>query len=137
MIVGFDPGKEKCGVAIMGVNGELHYHEVVLATEAIASLQSLCQKYPIELMVMGDQTTSKRWKQQLMENFPSLSIVQVDERYSSLEARERYWQMYPPQGFTRLIPQGMRTPPRPVDDIVAIVLIERYLNRSRMGGTTV
>lgn len=137
MIVGFDPGKEKCGVAVMGVNGQLHYHEVVLATEAIASLQSLCQKYPIELMVMGDQTTSKRWKQQLRESFPSLSIVQVDERYSSLEARERYWQMYPPQGLTRLIPQGMRTPPRPVDDIVAIVLIERYLNKSRMGGTSV
>jgi hypothetical protein len=53
----------------------------------------------------------------------------VDERYSSLEARNRYWQMYPPRGLTRLLPEGMRTPPRPVDDIVAIVLIERYLER--------
>jgi hypothetical protein len=38
--------------------------------------------------------------------------------------------MYPPAGLSRLIPQGMRVPPRPVDDIVAIVLIERYLNKS-------
>jgi phosphate uptake regulator len=29
----------------------------------------------------------------------------------------------------RLIPQGMRTPPRSLDDIVAILLIERYLER--------
>ncbi|HBB34174.1 MAG TPA: resolvase, partial [Cyanobacteria bacterium UBA9273] len=41
--------------------------------------------------------------------------------------RDRYWQMYPPKGLQRLIPKGMRQPPRPVDDIVAILLIERYL----------
>lgn len=130
MILGFDPGKDKCGVAVMETNRQLYYHNVVLSESAIASLQSLCQQYVIELIVMGDQTTSKSWKQRLIENFPSLQIVQVDERYSSLEARERYWQMYPPQGLTRLIPPGMRTPPRPVDDIVAIVLIERYLNKN-------
>ncbi len=129
MILGFDPGRDKCGIAVMGTDGQLCTHQVVLAAEAIATLQSLCQQYPIELMVMGDQTTSKSWKQKLMANFPLLKIVQVDERYSSLEARDRYWQMYPPKGLTRLIPQGMRTPPTPVDDIVAIVLIERYLNK--------
>ncbi|MDE5111236.1 MAG: resolvase, partial [Trichodesmium sp. St7_bin2_1] len=51
--------------------------------------------------------------------------------YSSLEARERYWQIYPPRGFVRLIPPGMRIPPKPIDDIVAIILIERYLNISQ------
>ncbi|HEY9806770.1 MAG TPA: hypothetical protein V6D04_09380, partial [Candidatus Obscuribacterales bacterium] len=58
-----------------------------------------------------------------------LRVVLVDERYSSLEARDRYWKMYPPKGLYRLIPQGMRTPPRSLDDIVAILLIERYLER--------
>ena len=78
---------------------------------------------------MGNQTTAKRWQQQLLQELPStLSIVMVDERYTSLEARDRYWQMYPPTGFSRLVPQGLREPPRPVDDIVAIILIERYLS---------
>jgi RNase H-fold protein (predicted Holliday junction resolvase) len=78
---------------------------------------------------MGNQTTSKTWKQKLLEALPeSVKIIQIDERYSTLEARDRYWQMYPPQGLTRLIPQGMLTPPRPIDDIVAIILIERYLS---------
>lgn len=130
MIVGFDPGRDKCGLAVMGSDGQLHYHQVVLAEDAIATLQSLDREFSIHLLVMGDQTTSKKWKQQITESLPSLRIEQVDERYSSLEARERYWQMYPPQGLTRFIPEGMRTPPRPVDDIVAIVLIERYLNRN-------
>ena len=128
-ILGFDPGRDKCGLAVMGLDRRLHYHQVVPANEAIATIQALRQKFPISLLVMGDQTTAKRWKQQLSQHLPPLSIVMVDERYSSLEARDRYWQMYPPKGLTRLLPRSLRTPPRPWDDIVAIVLIERYLER--------
>jgi RNase H-fold protein (predicted Holliday junction resolvase) len=130
MILGFDPGKDKCGVAVMGVDRQLHYHEVILAENAIASIEELRQRFPISLLVMGDQTTSKRWKQKLQDELSEvINIILIDERYSTLEARDRYWQMYPPTGLTKLLPQGMRQPPRPIDDIVAILLIERYLNR--------
>ena len=132
MILGFDPGRDKCGVAVMGLDGQVAYHRVVLAEDAIATLVSLCSQFPIELIVMGDQTTSATWKQRISATLSAVKIVQVDERYSSLEARDRFWEMYPPQGFNRLIPQGMRTPPRPVDDIVAIVLIERYLSKENV-----
>ena len=132
MILGFDPGKDKCGVAVMGTDNNISYHQVVPSETAISTIQSLCEQFPIDLLVMGDQTTSKKWKQQLTQSLsPSIVITQIDERYSSLEAKERYWQMYPATGLNRLIPLGMRTPPRPVDDIVAIVLIERYLNQTR------
>ncbi|XZN88806.1 MAG: pre-16S rRNA-processing nuclease YqgF [Microcoleus sp.] len=131
MILGFDPGKDKCGVAVMGTDNNISYHQVVPSESAISTIQSLCEQFPIDLLVMGDQTTSKKWKQQLTQSLsPSIVITQIDERYSSLEAKERYWQMYPATGLNRLIPLGMRTPPRPVDDIVAIVLIERYLNQT-------
>jgi RNase H-fold protein (predicted Holliday junction resolvase) len=131
MILGFDPGKDKCGVAVMSRDKNVCYHQVVPSDAAVSTIQSLCKQFPIEFLVMGDQTTSKSWKQKLTQSLsPSINVVQVDERYSSLEARDRYWEMYPPTGLSRLIPQGMRTPPRPVDDIVAIVLIERYLNKS-------
>jgi RNase H-fold protein (predicted Holliday junction resolvase) len=130
MILGFDPGKDKCGVAVMGVDRQLHYHEVILSENAIASIEELRQRFPISLLVMGDQTTSKRWKQKLQDELSeAINIILIDERYSTLEARDRYWQMYPPKGLTKLLPQGMRQPPRPIDDIVAILLIERYLSR--------
>ncbi len=129
-ILGFDPGRDKCGVAVIGLDRQLHYHEVVPAAEAIAKLVKLLQKFPISLLVMGDQTTSKQWKKQLQEELPEqINIVLVDERNSTLEARDRYWEMYPPKGLTKLLPPGMRQPPRPIDDIVAILLIERYLAR--------
>ena len=124
VILGFDPGRDKCGVAVIR-DGQLLNHQVVVSERAIATVKSLCQQYSVELIVMGNQTTAKSWRQKLDEL--RLPIVMVDERNSSLEARDRYWQMYPPQGLQRLIPQGMRLPPRPIDDIVAILLIERYL----------
>ena len=128
MILGFDPGRDKCGVAVMEKNRHIHFHQVVESAKAIATIEQLCQQFPIELIVMGNQTTAKSWQQQIKSNLSlSIPIIMVDERNSSLEARDRYWQMYPPQGLRKLIPQGMRLPPRPVDDIVAILLIERYL----------
>jgi RNase H-fold protein (predicted Holliday junction resolvase) len=130
MILGFDPGRDKCGLAVLGLDRRLHYHEVISASEVVSTIIALRKKYPISILVMGDQTTAKHWKQRLSQELQEpLNIVLVDERYTSLEARDRYWQMYPPKGLVKLLPQGMRQPPRPIDDIVAILLIERYLNR--------
>lgn len=129
-ILGFDPGRDKCGLAVMGLDRKLYYHQVVLATDAIAAIKRLRQQFPISLVVIGDQTTAKNWKQKLKQELAEPpSIVMVDERYTSLEARDRYWQMFPPQGLQQLLPRGLRQPPKPIDDIVAILLIERYLSR--------
>lgn len=129
VILGFDPGRQKCGVAVMGLDRSLYYHEVIMAETAIAAIEGLRQQFPISLAVMGNQTSAQDWKQKFAKVADPLRVILVDERYTSLEARDRYWQMYPPAGLVRLLPQGMRTPPRPVDDIVAILLIERYLER--------
>lgn len=135
VILGFDPGRQKCGVAVMGVDRRIYYHQVISSEETISTIASLRSQFPISLLVMGDQTSSKTWRQKLETDLSEpMRIIIVDERNSSLEARDRYWQMYPPKGLTRLIPEGMRTPPRPIDDIVAILLIERYLGRLVSGG---
>ncbi|MDJ0554254.1 MAG: pre-16S rRNA-processing nuclease YqgF [Microcoleaceae cyanobacterium MO_207.B10] len=128
MILGFDPGRDKCGVALMDENKQLYYHKIVKSSEVETKITELFQNNHIDLVVIGDQTTSNIWQGNLTKIISStVPIISIDERYSSLEARDRYWQIYPAQGFFRLIPQGMRIPPRPVDDIVAIILIERYL----------
>ncbi|ABG51268.1 Resolvase, RNase H-like fold [Trichodesmium erythraeum IMS101] len=129
MILGFDPGRDKCGIAIMDKNRQLHYNQVVDSAKITITITKLSQQFDINLIIIGDQTTSKIWQQNLTEIISEkIPIIKIDERYSSLEARDRYWQINPPQGFVRLIPPGMRIPPKPIDDIVAIILIERYLN---------
>ncbi|MEL6138568.1 MAG: resolvase [Cyanobacteria bacterium J06628_6] len=129
VILGFDPGRYKCGLAIVGVDRTLHCHQVVEAETAVEQVQKLRQDYPISLIVMGDQTGSQLWKQRLANLQDAPSIILVDERNSSLEARDRYWEMFPPKGLGGLIPKELRPIPRPIDDIVAILLIERYLSR--------
>jgi RNase H-fold protein (predicted Holliday junction resolvase) len=127
MYIGFDPGKDKCGLAIVDANQQPIWHQVVASDSVLVQLAELLTAHPIDRLIIGDQTASKQWQAKLQTAFPDLIIVQVDERYSSLEARDRYWQMYPPQGLARLVPRGMQSPPRPIDDIVAILLVERYL----------
>ncbi|MBT9317914.1 RuvC family protein [Leptothoe spongobia] len=129
VILGFDPGRYKCGLAIVGLDRSLCYHEVVLAAKVVDHIESLRQTYPISLIVMGDQTGAQLWKQELSRLNEAPNVILVDERYSSLEARDRYWEMFPPKGLNRLLPQSLRSIPRPIDDIVAILLIERYLNK--------
>jgi RNase H-fold protein (predicted Holliday junction resolvase) len=127
-ILGFDPGKDKCGVALRNKLGKIELHEVIPSNQVISRLRILIEQHEVSLMVMGDQTTSKIWRQKLLNELPtSMSIKLINEYKSSLEARDLYWKMYPAKGLLRLIPEGMRLPPRPIDDLVAIILIERYL----------
>ncbi len=127
MYFGFDPGKDKCGIAIVSSTGEAICHEVVPADQALRTLQDWQQIHKIQILILGDQTGSKAWRSRIADALPDLQILTIDERYSSQEARDRYWQMYPAQGLQKLVPQGMRTPPRAIDDLVAIILVERYL----------
>jgi RNase H-fold protein (predicted Holliday junction resolvase) len=128
--LGFDPGRDKCGIAIMD-DQRLLTHAVIPADQAPITALEWCQKYSVSLVIMGNQTTAKEWQTKLRAVLPpTVAIAFVNERNSTLEARDRYWQMYPPSFFQRLLPQGLRLPPRPIDDLVAILLIERYLGQT-------
>ena len=128
-ILGLDPGRDKCGVAVMR-GRQIIYQQIIDSERAIATIQQLARQYDLNLIVMGNGTTSKDWQKLIESSSIALPVVTVDEKNSTVEARDRYWTMYPPQGLQRLIPSGLRVPPRPVDDIVAILLIERYFARS-------
>lgn len=128
VLLGFDPGRDKCGLALVEGDGEIILREVVNSQRAIFTIKKWCQTYAVEQIIMGDKTTSKQWRDSLQKELPNFSIVMVDESNSTLEARERYWELFPPQGLMRLIPKGMRVPPCPVDDIVAVILVERFQN---------
>jgi RNase H-fold protein (predicted Holliday junction resolvase) len=128
VIIGFDPGRDKCGIAVLDMTGQVLDHQVILAELAIAHLAMLQQKFQVQRIVVGDRTTSQAWQAKICQTLlPLPPISPVDEHKTTLEARDRYWKMFPAQGLSRLLPQGLRQPPRPIDDIVAILLVERYL----------
>ncbi|MCS6942517.1 MAG: pre-16S rRNA-processing nuclease YqgF [Geminocystis sp.] len=133
-VLGFDPGRDKCGLAVLDANSVPLYHQVVSSDEVIPTIAALSRHFPLERIVMGNLTTSKQWQKRLKEELGlSIPLELVDETNTTLEARSRYWQMYPPGGLVRLIPPGLRIPPRPIDDIVAIILVERYYHKMSSG----
>lgn len=135
-LLGFDPGRDKCGVAVVErcsdaeiyqvEKYQVRQHQIFSASAVVDGLREICQQLPITTVVMGDGTTTKEWQQKI-RSVISVPIVLVDERHSTLEARDRYWQIFPPLGLLKFVPQSLRPIDRPIDDIVAIILLERYL----------
>jgi hypothetical protein len=92
-------------------------------------LQHWQETTPLAALVLGDGTGSGAWAAALAEAFPQLTVQLQPEQGSTLRARDRYWQLWPPRGWRRLLPSGLRLPPRPVDDLAALVLLEAHLGR--------
>lgn len=129
-VVAVDPGREKCGVAVVHKEQGILYKAVVPTAELTGMVERLVAEHRLRQVIVGDRTSSRSAQKRLSEitiNGSRPDIVAVDEHRSSDEARKRYWQDHPPRGWKRLIPVTMQVPPVPVDDYVAVILAERYL----------
>lgn len=125
---GLDPGRSKCGLVRSDENAQEILSAGVLEPEICwRQLEQWCQQGLIAAVVLGNGTGSAHWQQQLA--LLRLPVVLVDEAGTTLAARQRYWQLEPPRGWQRLLPKGMRLPPRDVDDVVAQLLLECHLGR--------
>lgn len=129
--IGLDPGYSKCGLACSDANRQ--YLDLCLICTPHACWRRLqdwwLERQPAYLY-LGDGTCSARWRLALLTWWPAQDLQLVSEFHTSLEARERYWQLHEPRGWQRLLPEGLREPPRPVDDLAALVILERGLGRS-------
>ncbi len=133
VLLAIDPGRQKCGVAVVEAGARVLHQEVVGAAEVGEVARDLLARYGVTQLVLGDRTAAKGVRQALREAGVSLTPTVVDEHRSSEEGRRRYFQANPPRGWRRLLPVTLQTPPGPYDDYVAVVLAERYV-RSRGGG---
>jgi len=79
------------------------------------------------LILVGSGTGSKRVLHIIRENFASMGILILDEKNTTLFARERYWEHNPRRGWRKLVPSSLQVPPVPIDDFAAFVLAERVL----------
>ncbi|MBQ6758083.1 MAG: pre-16S rRNA-processing nuclease YqgF [Selenomonadaceae bacterium] len=125
MIMGIDPGRDKCGVAVLTAAGEIRYQRVVETAELGDVIKRLSAEHEIELVILGNGTTHKA-AASLVEA-SGLQIKVVDEKHTTEEARREYWKKNPPRGWRKLLPTTMQVPPEPVDAIVAEILVRRHL----------
>jgi hypothetical protein len=128
--IGLDPGSSKCGLVRTDLAG-LCVQDLLVCSprESWDWLQHWCQTSATHGLVLGDGTGSGPWQQAITEAMPELLLILQPEAGSTLAARERYWQLFPAQKLWRLLPISLRIPPRPLDDIAALVLLEAHLNK--------
>jgi len=126
IILAIDPGTKKCGYALVDSNLTLLSKNIIYFENLSKKLEELFCDYRIGKVILGDGTNYKKVESAIRQKFPRLTIKLVDERFSTLKARKRYFEMNPPRGIFKLIPVSLRIPPRDYDDIVALLLAENY-----------
>jgi RNase H-fold protein (predicted Holliday junction resolvase) len=132
VVLAIDPGRDKCGVAVVTPAApdadrfEIDYRGVVAVDELPALLARLVERFRPAVVVVGNGTNSAQITR-FAEGATGVSVVIVDERFSTIAARKRFFEENPPRGWRKLIPLSLQTPGRPYDDYVAVILAEEYL----------
>ena len=126
MYMGIDPGRDKCGVAVLTAAGEIKFQRVVPTEELDAVIKNLAAELEIISVILGDGTTHKAAAQKI--SAAGLKFQLVDEKHTTEEARREFWKKNPPRGWRKFLPTSMQVPPEPVDAIVAEILVKRFLN---------
>lgn len=129
VVVSVDPGREKCGVAVVQKPNFVLVKDIVATEVLAAAVSQLALKYKVQQVVLGNGTFSSTIQHRLEEHCEqkrTLNVITVDEYRTTDMARIRYWQENPPRGWRRLLPVTMQVIPVPVDDYVAVILAERY-----------
>ena len=132
-IAALDPGRDKCGFAVLGQDDKVLFQRVIATTNLITEITTAKAAYGFSRLIMGNGTTSKEARSRLAE-VPELEILIRDEYRTTEMAKGEYWKAHPPKGWRRLLPVTMQVPPVPVDDFVAVILGRRYLKESSEHG---
>lgn len=126
-IIVIDPGKKKCGLILVDLDKDIVLDGRVVDHLAVIDLIVYWKsKEHIQKIILGNGTTSMYWKMKVKEFFP---VELVEERGTTLRARRRYWELWPPSLWLRCLPRGLIVPSVPLDAVAALVLLEDHLHK--------
>jgi RNase H-fold protein (predicted Holliday junction resolvase) len=131
IIIAIDPGTKKCGYAVVDSNLSVLQRKVAVTEKITESVRESFRVYKAEKIILGNGTNYKQIEKKLRENFPQLKIILIEEDFSTLEARKKYFEAHPPRGIFKIIPLSLRVPPCHYDDFVAVLLAEKYFRNNR------
>ena len=126
--ISIDPGKKKCGLLLANIQSGKVIEAGIASLNKCYDLVSFWnENYNIKKIIIGDGTNCKYIKNELKRK-NLFDISYVNEKGSTLRARFRYWEIWPPNYFIRWLPKEILFPPENLDAIVALILLEDFLN---------
>ena len=128
--ISIDPGKKKCGILLANIQSGEVIDAGISSLNKFSELVSLWnENYNISKIIIGDGTNSEHIKNELKRQ-KSFNLNYVNEKGSTLRARFRYWEIWPPNYLIRWLPREILFPPDNLDAIVALILLEDFLKSS-------
>jgi RNase H-fold protein (predicted Holliday junction resolvase) len=130
-VLAIDPGTVRCGMALVRRESDgklkLLWRQIIPADAVVTHLQEAYDVHPYSLLIIGAGTNVAVVVRQIRSQLPAISMLEVDERDTTIQARERYWEQHPRRGWRRFVPATLTVPPEPIDDYAALVIAERVL----------
>ena len=139
LALGLDPGRNKTGFAFVNLDGELLITGIFSTAERdrffdaddfsawLTEGSQTKLNGRISFIFIGNGTGSKEFSAYVKSKVRGCQIVSVDESRTTLEARKLYWKIHKPGLLMRLLPESLRVPSRPLDDLAALALTLRGL----------
>lgn len=131
-VLAIDPGRRKCGLAVLSAEKQILHREVVPRDEFGSTFRHIYQEHSPTQVLLGGSTGSKEIAEAILQE-TEITAQLVDERHTTELAKLRYFKEFPPRGLWKLVPIGLRNPPTCYDDFAAVVLAERYLEEQSNG----
>ncbi len=127
--ISIDPGNKKCGLVLADLENETVLDSRIARSFSVLDLAiEWINEYNVDLIILGNGTSSKSWELKL-SNITNIAIEIVNERGTTFRARYRFYEISPPRALLKIIPRGLRFPPKNLDSIAALILLEDYLDK--------
>ena len=130
LFISIDPGNNKCGLLLADIKSRNVIDAGISSLNRFSDVVSLWkEEYDIEQIIVGDGTNCKYIENKLKQK-KIFNLKYVNEKGSTLRARFRYWEIWPPNYFIRWLPKEILFPPENLDAVVALILLEDFLKYS-------
>ena len=126
-LISIDPGKCKCGLVLVDLDQKRVDQAVVLNTEFLPEYVKNLNSYEnISKVIIGNGTTSRQNIEQL--EFIKNDLIIVEEKNTTLRAKERYFEIFPTKGLQSFLPKEIFIMNKNLDALSALIILEDYCN---------
>ena len=124
-LLSIDPGKCKCGLVLADQLKRKVLQALVIESELLVNhIVDFRKDYSELHVIIGNGTTSELFIKQV--EFLDLEVSVVDEKNSTLRAKERYFDIYPPSGIKKFLFRDIIISNVNLDAISALVILEDF-----------
>tara|TARA_Y100001970_G_C14246767_1_gene868886 strand:- start:406 stop:852 length:447 start_codon:yes stop_codon:yes gene_type:complete len=127
IVISIDPGKYKCGILSANIDTKQVLEAKVVSSDLVLDILNIWLNNFKEFnIIIGNGTTSKYWIDKI--KVLNQKIIIVDESNSTIRAKQRFYDIYPPKGIMKLFPIDLFVMNKNLDSLASLILLEDYYN---------